>query len=240
MRARRLCPRAMRACGQDARAPRRAGKTPAHPGGRDARAPRRAGGGDACAFVRGRRAACGRDACAPRAACGRDACAPRGYAGAMPAHPGVWAEEMPAPQAGGRRRCLRIRDGAALRAGETSAPLAYKGRFLASPCVRSPISVVRTPKLPLLPVWEKGVGGMRGKGARECRTLLISPKNSTLASRGVRGKSAPECRKSRISFKKSTLESAYPGAVRAGRPRPQTSVRAGRLRPQATSCSIVI
>jgi len=29
--------------------------------------------------------------------------------------------------------------------------------------------------------WEKGVGGMRGKGARECRTLLISPKNSTLA-----------------------------------------------------------
>jgi hypothetical protein len=36
------------------------------------------------------------------------------------------------------------------------------------------------PKLPLLPVWEKGVGGMRGKGARECRTSLISPKNSTL------------------------------------------------------------
>ena len=90
-------------------------------------------------------------------------------------------------QAGGRRRCLRIRDGAALRAGETSAPLAYKGRFLASPCVPSPISAVRTPKLPLLPVWEKGVGGMRGKGARECRTLLISPKNSTLASRGNEG-----------------------------------------------------
>jgi len=133
---------------------------------------------------------CGRDACAPRAACGRDACAPRGYAGAMPAHPGVWAEEMPAPQACVQGRCLRIRDGAALRAGETSAHPAYKGRFLASPCVRSPISVVRTPKLPLLPVWEKGVGGMRGKGARECR-------------------------KSRISFKKSTLESAHPG-LRAG------------------------
>jgi hypothetical protein len=104
-----------------------------------------------------------------------------------PAHPGGRAEEMPAPQAGGRRRCLRIRDGAALRAGETSAPLAYKGRFLASPCVPSPISAVRTPKLPLLPVWEKGVGGMRGKGARECRTLLISHKNSTLASRGDEG-----------------------------------------------------
>ena len=130
---------------------------------------------------------CGRDACAPRAACGRDACAPRGYAGAMPAHPGVWAEEMPASQACVQGRCLRIRDGAALRAGETSAHPAYKGRFLASPCVPSPISVVRTPKLPLLPLWEKGVGGMRGKGARECRTLLISPKNSTLASRGNEG-----------------------------------------------------
>ena len=198
---RRLRPRAMRAGRPRLRA-MRAGRPRTQAGGQDARAPRRAG--------------------------------------KTPAHPGVWAEEMPAPQACVQGRCLRIRDGAALRAGETSAHPAYKGRFLASPCVRSPISVVRTPKLPLLPVWEKGVGGMRGKGARECRTLLISPKNSTLASRGVRGKSAPECRKSRISFKKSTLESAYPGAVRAGRPRPQTSVRAGRLRPQATSCSIVI
>ena len=68
--------------------------------------------------------------------------------------------------------------------------------FLASPCVPSPVSAIRTPKLPLLPVWEKGVGGMRGKGAREYRTLLISPKNSTLARKGVggmRGKSAPAC-----------------------------------------------
>ena len=55
---------------------------------------------------------------------------------------------------------------------------------MASPCVPSPVSAIRTPKLPLLPVWEKGVGGMRGKGARECRTLLISPKNSTLARCG--------------------------------------------------------
>ena len=153
-------------------------------------------GRDACAPVMGRSAACGRDACA-LGLCGRAgktpahpggrARRPRTQAGGTLAHPGGRAEEMPAPQAGGRRRCLRIRDGAALRAGETSAPLAYKGRFLASPCVRSPISVVRTPKLPLLPVWEKGVGGMRGKGARECRTLLISPKNSTLASRGNEG-----------------------------------------------------
>ena len=56
------------------------------------------------------------------------------------------------------------------------------GDVLASPCVPSPVSGIRTPRVPLLPVWEKGVGGMRGKGARECRTLLISPKHSTLES----------------------------------------------------------
>ncbi len=52
--------------------------------------------------------------------------------------------------------------------------------FLASPCVLFPVSAIRTPKLPLLPLWKKGVGGMRAKGARECRTSLISPKNSPL------------------------------------------------------------
>jgi hypothetical protein len=40
---------------------------------------------------------------------------------------------------------------------------------------------------PFNPLWEKGVGGMRGKGARECKTSLISPKNSTLESRGMKG-----------------------------------------------------
>ena len=161
-----------------------------------------------------------RDACAPRAACGGDACVP------VKGRRAACGRDARAPRRAG--------------GGDACATQLTRVGFLASPCAPSPISAVRTPKLPLLPLWEKGVGGMRGKGARECRTLLISPKNSTLASRGVRGKSAPECRKSRISFKKSTLESAYPGAVRAGRPRPQTSVRAGRLRPQATSCSIVI
>jgi hypothetical protein len=56
------------------------------------------------------------------------------------------------------------------------------GDVLASPCVPSPVSGIRTPRLPLLPLWEKGVGGMRGNGARECRTSLISPKHSTLES----------------------------------------------------------
>jgi hypothetical protein len=31
----------------------------------------------------------------------------------------------------------------------------------------------------------EGGGGMRGKGAQECRTSLISPKNSTLERRAV-------------------------------------------------------
>jgi hypothetical protein len=38
--------------------------------------------------------------------------------------------------------------------------------------------------LPLLPLWEKGAGGMRGKSAPECRRSLISPKKSTLERRG--------------------------------------------------------
>jgi hypothetical protein len=62
--------------------------------------------------------------------------------------------------------------------------------FLVSPCVPSPVSGIRTPKLPLLPLWEKGVGGMRGKGAQECRTSRISPKNSTLERSRPRGRPA--------------------------------------------------
>jgi hypothetical protein len=50
--------------------------------------------------------------------------------------------------------------------------------FLESPGVLSPVSGIRTPN-PLLPQGEKGVGGMRGKSARECRPPRILPKNST-------------------------------------------------------------
>ena len=35
--------------------------------------------------------------------------------------------------------------------------------FLRSPYVLSPLPGIRTPRHPLLPVWEKGVGGMRGQ-----------------------------------------------------------------------------
>jgi hypothetical protein len=40
---------------------------------------------------------------------------------------------------------------------------------------------------PFNPVWEKGEGGMRDKGAYECRKSLIFPKNSTPESRGDEG-----------------------------------------------------
>ena len=62
----------------------------------------------------------------------------------------------------------------------------HGGRFFGKPLravSRFSHQDAQTP--PFNPVWEKGVGGMRGKGARECRTLLISPKNSTLASWGT-------------------------------------------------------
>jgi len=35
--------------------------------------------------------------------------------------------------------------------------------FLASPCVPSPVLAIRTPRLPLLPLWEKGAGGDEGQ-----------------------------------------------------------------------------
>jgi len=50
------------------------------------------------------------------------------------------------------------------RSAALGAP--HRVDFLASPCVPFPVSSLRTPKLPLLPLWEKGVGGMSGMGAR--------------------------------------------------------------------------
>ena len=39
----------------------------------------------------------------------------------------------------------------------------FTGWFLGSPCIPSLVLGFRMPNLPLLPVWEKGVGGMRGQ-----------------------------------------------------------------------------
>jgi hypothetical protein len=43
----------------------------------------------------------------------------------------------------------------------------YRGGFWGSPCVPSLVLGIRIPKLPLLPWWEKRVGGMRGKSVWE-------------------------------------------------------------------------
>jgi hypothetical protein len=61
-----------------------------------------------------------------------------------------------------------------------------EGGFWGSPYVSSPVSGSRTLKLTLLPVWEQGVGGMRGKSLPECRTPRIAPRNATLESARVR------------------------------------------------------
>ena len=52
-------------------------------------------------------------------------------------------------------------------------------RAAARPDVPSPVSGIRTPTLPLLPVWEQGARGMRGKGRGQRK-----------GARGMRGKSA--------------------------------------------------
>jgi hypothetical protein len=83
-----------------------------------------------------------------------------------------------------------------------------EGGFWGSPYVSSPVSGSRTLKLTLLPVWEQGVGGMRGKSLPECRKPRIAPRN---------------CRKPRIAPRNSTLESARV------RRRPRTTWERGRL-----------
>jgi hypothetical protein len=60
---------------------------------------------------------------------------------------------------------------------------AHRVDVLASPCVPSPVSGSRTPKLPLLPVWEKGVGGMRGQTAG-CAPEARAPRASPLPAAG--------------------------------------------------------
>ena len=80
------------------------------------------------------------------------------------------------------RRVGRSADRNSFRAPRGEGDFLTGVDFWASPCVLSPILAIRTPRLPLLLQGEKGAGGMRGKGARERRTSLISPKNSPLES----------------------------------------------------------
>ena len=58
--------------------------------------------------------------------------------------------------------------------------------FLDSPGVLSPVSGIRTPN-PLLPVWEKGVGGMRGKSVENAEHRASFPGTLPLRGRGLEG-----------------------------------------------------
>jgi len=57
--------------------------------------------------------------------------------------------------------------------------------FLGSPCVPSSVSGIRTLKLPLLPVWEKGAGGMGANAYRNAANRASLP--------GTRPLKAPAC-----------------------------------------------
>ena len=95
---------------------------------------------------------------ASRPAWERGHLAPPGRAGILPAR-------SAAPQHG----CAGILPSTAPRGQD----VLYRRRFLGCACVPSLVLVFRTPKIPLLPQGEKGVGGMRGKSAQECRKLCI-------------------------------------------------------------------
>ena len=77
-----------------------------------------------------------------------------------------------------RASCLRPP-----REGGASSP--YRGRFFGGACVPALVLGFRTPNLPLLLLWEQGVGGMRGKSARECSKPRIAPKNAPLEQRST-------------------------------------------------------
>ena len=65
--------------------------------------------------------------------------------------------------------------------------------FWGSPCVPSPVSSHQNARLPLLPLWEKGVGGMWGKGARECRKWKAHRSSAPGTSQNDQGLTRHEC-----------------------------------------------
>ena len=80
------------------------------------------------------------------------------------------------------RLCIAWVNGRLARMQRCDRVMGVRVSNLGSLCDPSLVSVIRKPKIPLLPLWEKGVGGMRGKNARECRKPLISSRNFTLES----------------------------------------------------------
>jgi hypothetical protein len=97
----------------------------------------------------------GRDALAPCA------CVTPGANSSMKSN--GMADESPAGWRGASRRCVfPACPGVPSLVQGIRMPHSLQGGFL-SPCIPSLVLGFRTPKLPLLPLWEKGVGGMRGQ-----------------------------------------------------------------------------
>ena len=114
----------------------------------------------------------GRDALAPCA------CVTPGANSSMKSN--GMADESPAGWRGASRRCVfPACPGIPSLVQGIRMPHSLQGGFL-SPCIPSLVLGFRTPKLPLLPLWEKGGGGMRGKSAQECNQT-INPRYLTTA-----------------------------------------------------------
>jgi len=99
-----------------------------------------------------------------RASRGSAGVPPAGCAGVLPARSDVTNHGIQGvpPSVAPQRRDLTDREFSGvswtrtLRVGYQEA---YRDRFLGSSYVSSSVLVIRTPKLPLLPLWEKGAGG---------------------------------------------------------------------------------
>ena len=127
-----------------------------------------------------------------------------------------------------RRRRARGRDARTPDPAQTSGARALAGAgLLASPCVPSPVSAIRTPKLPLLPVWGWRMlhrGRFLGSPCVPSSVSGISiPKLPLLpvwekGAGEMRGKSALECRKPACSREEiegilANRSSGHPHAV---------------------------
>ena len=88
------------------------------------------------------------------------------HAGGTPAHPA---------QTSGARASGAHAGGTPAHPAQTSGTRALAGAgLLASPSVPSPVLGIRTPNLPLLPVWEKGARGDKGQKCGEDSGMLAN------------------------------------------------------------------
>ena len=108
--------------------------------------------------------------------------------------------------------------------GARASPPAYsaaphhrltEGGFWGSPCVPSSVSGIRMSNLPLLPVWVKGAGGMRGKRRGNAAHRASRPRTPPL--RAITGaRASPPARSVAPPWVRGR-----PARMVRGRPRPQ-------------------